>query len=391
MKKVFIIIFLFMTLFIAIKPNKNIQITYAEENDVYNTIINKTEKEIEDLDLTLLEEVFNETSLSEDYSFKSFLNKLIKGEESLDFNFLLKVILSGAKEGFANSKNIILILAIFSLLSAMFNMFAESKGNLQLYKYINLAFLVIAVSIISYKLTDYIALTKETITKIDDVVSATFPILIALMVTLGAANSSIMFKPIIAVFINIILKAITGFVLSLVVLYFILTILNEISENIKLTKFKNLIHKIVKYVITTGFGLFVGYLSLNGIVASSGDNLSIKATKYALKNYIPLIGGYLSDSVEIFKLGCILLKNSIGVSVIIIFLYYLLSFILPIVVVALGLGVIASLCEMFGNKKMSSFLSGSANTFKILIGIIVAVFVLLFILLIFVVMTANSL
>ena len=44
-------------------------------------------------------------------------------------------------------------------------------------------------------------------------------------------------------------------------------------------------------------------------MAGSFDGISIRATKFAIKSYIPIIGGYLSDGLDFIVLSSILRKD----------------------------------------------------------------------------------
>ena len=52
--------------------------------------------------------------------------------------------------------------------------------------------------------------------------------------------------------------------------------------------------------------------SLQGIAVGSFDSLSIRTTKYTIKSYVPVMGGYLSDGMDLILSSTILIKNSVG-------------------------------------------------------------------------------
>lgn len=60
------------------------------------------------------------------------------------------------------------------------------------------------------------------------------------------------------------------------------------------------------------FTVYAGILSIQGIMASTYDGISIRTAKYTVDSFMPIIGGMMSDTVDTV-LGCsLLIKNAIG-------------------------------------------------------------------------------
>ncbi len=112
------------------------------------------------------------------------------------------------------------------------------------------------------------------------------------------------------------------------------------------------------------------FLSIQGITAGRYDSVSIKATKFAVKSYIPIIGSYISDGMDFLVLGSVLVKNTIGLVGFFILFLTIISPIVSIVIVKLGLQLCGAILEMCGGKKLSEF---STNCSKLLIMPIVII------------------
>jgi stage III sporulation protein AE len=59
--------------------------------------------------------------------------------------------------------------------------------------------------------------------------------------------------------------------------------------------------------------VFVGYISLSGIISSAGDVAAIKTTKTVISNTVPIVGSIISDTSDAILSGANILKASIGV------------------------------------------------------------------------------
>jgi hypothetical protein len=64
------------------------------------------------------------------------------------------------------------------------------------------------------------------------------------------------------------------------------------------------------------FFSFFAFLSVQGIVVSVSDSVSMRLSKFALSKYVPIIGGYLSDGFNYLIAGSIVIKNAIGITAI---------------------------------------------------------------------------
>ena len=138
---------------------------------------------------------------------------------------------------------------------------------------------------------------------------------------------------------------------------FLFSVVGYINPRIKLKGFVDFFSSGFKWILGIVFTLFSGFLTIQGISAGKYDGISMKATKFAVKSYIPLIGGYLSEGLDFVVLSSVLIKNAIGMSGLILLLISILSPIIQLVMLKLGMQLASSIVEPLGNSQMSSFLS----------------------------------
>ena len=160
------------------------------------------------------------------------------------------------------------------------------------------------------------------------------------------------------------------FLYPLFITIFLFTVIGHLTDTIKLNKINSFLSSTFKWVIGIVFTLFTGFLSIQGISAGKFDSVSIKATKFAMKSYIPIIGSYVSDGMDFFILGSVLVKNTIGLIGVLILFVSIISPIITILIYKLALQLSGGILEMTGSTKMSNFLT---NCSKILIMPIVLI------------------
>ena len=130
----------------------------------------------------------------------------------------------------------------------------------------------------------------------------------------------------------------------------------------------------IKSVVCWGLGIlttiFVGMLSIQTIVGSGGDSLMLKASKFLVGSFIPVIGGTISDAVGAAK-GCVqVLKSVVGSFGILVAVLSFLPALLEVCLWYLAVRVLAWVGLMLDAKEVSSLLSSIAQTFSILLAMI---------------------
>ena len=141
----------------------------------------------------------------------------------------------------------------------------------------------------------------------------------------------------------------------------------------KLDKFNSFISSLFKWCVGIVFTLFFAIFTIQGISAGSFDSLSIRTTKYTIRSYIPVMGGYLSDGMDLILSSSILIKNSIGLVGLFLIITTIISPLLEIVVFSLLLKLTSAILQPMGNSKTSNFLMSTSKSITMLSSCIIAV------------------
>ena len=131
-------------------------------------------------------------------------------------------------------------------------------------------------------------------------------------------------------------------------------------------------------------------MTVQGITSASIDGISLRATKYAISNSIPLIGGFLRDGFDIVIAGSVLIKNAVGIIGLFSLFFIVLSPVLTICVVSLLFRLVASLVEPIGDVRISDFCTSISSGISYLIVCILMVGFMLFITVLLMIFSANA-
>ena len=199
-----------------------------------------------------------------------------------------------------------------------------------------------------------------------------FPILLTLMASLGAGSSVAIYQPLVAIFCGGVMYIFTNILLPIFSLSLIFGVIGNLTSSVKLNKFTKFLESSFKYIIGFTFTIFSAFLAISGIVAGSYDGVSIRATKFAVKSYIPIVGGYLADGFSMIMASSVLIKNAIGYSGLIVMFLTIISPVLKIVLFKLGLSLVGGIIESVADSRVTNFISNTAKSLTMLSSIILA-------------------
>ncbi len=386
-KKLILVVVL---LLLAIISTINFDYYVSADNDVSQEELSKSVFEIlDDVDLNEMQNMvdnLDDIGLFE-ITIKDKISKILRGEYFTDYTSLTSAIISLI---FGDIRSILpfvfTLIAIGILCNLINNMRPDNKS---INDTINFVFLTVTMLIVIIAFKNILSSTRNTINLIMSQMQIIFPILITLLASIGSIASISIYNPLVAILTGVVSIVFNNFLYPLFIVIFILAILGNLTDTVKLGKLSGFLMSTFKWTIGIVFTIFTGFLSVQGISAGKYDSVSIKATKFAMKSYIPIIGSYVSDGMDFLILGSVLVKNSIGLIGVIILFITILSPILMIILYKLALQLSSGILEMTGNAKISNFLSSCSKLLILPIVLIIGIAFMYVITICLIMCTAN--
>lgn len=376
-KMTIICMILLISLFSIFSP----MATFCAENttveiseDLNNSIID----ELNEIDFSALNGVVeefqnNSTNIFSIDNIKSKVYSIISGENAVSYSSFFASVFSIFVDlivRYLPMLSLIVAIGVISnLLNGIKSKFNEKSTSGLIHFVCFLAVVVLTIGMIS-------SISKTSVSSVNSMVSqmnAIFPILLTLMIGIGATASAGVFQPIVAIISTYVADFFTYLILPLFMVSFVFGIINNLSDNIKLDKFNSFISSLFKWCVGLIFTLFFAVFTIQGISAGTFDSLSIRTTKYTIKSYIPIMGGYLSDGMDLILSSTILIKNAVGLVGILIIISTIISPLLEIVVFSLLLKLVSAILQPMGNNKTSNFLMSTSKSITMLSSCIIAV------------------
>ena len=127
------------------------------------------------------------------------------------------------------------------------------------------------------------------------------------------------------------------------------------------------------------FTIYLGLVSIQGLYVTSIDNFTVKTARFAIGNFIPVVGGFVSDSVDFLFSSSQLIKGVFGGIGLVILVAVCLVPIIKIVSIVLVYKLSSIAIEPIGEDSISGFLNEVANLMIILLACIIAITIMFFV------------
>ena len=166
----------------------------------------------------------------------------------------------------------------------------ENKSVSQITYYITY---ILIVAIVMKNFSDIINMVKTSIDNLVAFTNCLIPLLITLMITTGNIASAGMLQPIILWIISFIGNFINVVLVPASLISVALSVISNVSDRVQIDKLSKYINTTVVWILGIVLTIFVGVSSLEGSITNGVDALTVKTTKAAVSNFIPIVGKIL--------------------------------------------------------------------------------------------------
>lgn len=367
MKRIILKVFLLGLLCIII-PNTLI---FASENITVQDTIQEQKEEFGIQDFINNSKQYTTGEFFENVDIGEVLNEAIEGD--IDNNNILKAVLNMFGIEIASSlKAIVSILAII-VIHSLLKSISESLENEGIAKLIYYVQYILIITIVMSNFSEIITMVRETTTNLVAFMNMLVPLLITLMMYTGSITTSGVIEPIILFMINFIGNIIQNIILPLVLIFTSLVVLSKLTDKIQISKLSKFLKSGIVWFLGIILTIFVGVVSLEGIMSSSVDGVTAKTTKAVISSAVPVVGKILGDAVDTVLGGGIILKNAIGLVGVIIVIGMCIAPILKLAILCITYKFLATITEPIADSNITGLLEQIGDIFKVLLAILCSI------------------
>lgn len=361
----------------------NIKTTYADS--LYDNI----EEQLNNINLEELNEYYQNLNSNNDNLFDT-LKSILTGNNALNvgtfFEYFVNSFFQGISEYIPIMFSIIAIAIFCGIMTNIKGVFLSDSIS-DLIFFVCFSGIILIVSTVFF---DIWLNCKNTINNIANLTEIMSPIILTLMIGSGGNVSAALYKPSVAFFSQGFIYIISSIVLPLIGGMIIMNILSNFSTSVKVRKFGDFFSSIVKWILGISILLYGIIITIQGISSASYDGLSAKIAKYTISNSVPLVGGLIKDGFDLVVAGSILLRNAIGVTVVIMLFYTILAPLLSLIIFSLLLKLCAAISEPIADARISDFCTSLSKSTGYIVAVLLSVGLMFFITVLLMMFSASS-
>lgn len=290
------------------------------------------------------------------------------------------------------STAISLMISVFVviIIHSLFKAIIENLGNSSSSKVVYFIQYLIIVTIISNSFASILEITKDAISNIVNFMNLLIPLMITLMLTTGTIVTSSAMQPILIFMVNFIGNFINNFLIPLLLVSITIAIISNVSDRVQINRLSTFLKSSVVWILGIILTIFSCTLSIEGTLSSSVDGLTGKTAKAAVSSFIPVVGKILGDTVD-SVIGCgNILKNSVGIIGVIIIIGIVLIPVIKILILWISFKMTSAVCEVVADNRIVKLIDQIADSYKILLAILISISVMFIIGITIVLKITNS-
>ncbi|HDK7167642.1 TPA: stage III sporulation protein AE [Clostridium botulinum] len=352
----------------------NVQAAPSQHNE-----IKEENQEIEKL-YDYISNMKNQYEILKDINAKDYVkNFMEKGESHISVNKAAKAITTYVFKEIAASLKLIALLIMVAIICALLNNLQKAFSNETLSDIAYFACYALIIIILARSFYLGVNIARDTINKMTDFMMALIPILIMLIVSIGGIAEAAMLDPIIIGTINISANIFSRFIIPLICMTFVLQFVDNLSEDYKINKLTKLLNQVALWTQGIVMTVFVGVVTIRGITSKAMDQVTVKTAKYAVDNFVPVVGKCLSDAISTVAGYSLLLKNSISSLGLIVIVAMLLVPVIKLLIMAFMYKMAAALIEPISDSRLVNSIGAAGDSLILILSCLICVSVMFFI------------
>lgn len=330
----------------------------------YESII---QEQLSALNLSDLEKIMEDTSLQSgglvpDLTIQDIINNAISGQPIFDSQLIIQnfidLFLYEMKNSLLLGVQLVTICIVIGLLTNLSNSFGNKAVS-------RLGIIVCSCFVIGLCLNNFSQtynMCADTLGTMAKTMQILLPILIPLLISIGGITTGSILNPLIIGSITLFNTILQKFILPLIFISSIFILVNSLTDRDYVKKLAVFLRGIATFSTGLCALFFSGITAIQGFVSESADGVLINTARYSASNFIPIVGGFAADSIDMV-LSCIgVIKNGVSVFGVILIIAILVTPLIKLMAIAVIYKITAIIIEPIGNKQVSGCMNEMGNS-----------------------------
>ncbi len=352
------------------------QYAYAEEDYSY---ISDTDK--------LIDSLYSEAGADElifalPDSARGFLDNLYindfkpESAENLSAENVISAILNVFRESIIEPIKILICIIGIIILTALFDTLKSSDMSAGLEQTLSFVSVLCMSAVLSPAVLSLITNLTETISVCSDFMMIYVPVISLLIISGGNPVSGGMFYSTMIYMCSAVLRVVSEVIVPFLRCISSVAVITNITDKVSLSGVNEMLRKAVRILLTFCMSVFTAFLTMRSVISVSQDSLSNRAVKFAISNFVPLVGGALSDAYQTVVSCTAVLRSGVGVIAIAAIFAVFLPAVAKCLIWQFTLMLGTAVCDVFSNGRLSSMLSSISSVISIICSILLCTMVM---------------
>ena len=322
-----------------------------------------------------------DVELLQDLNPIDYINTFISdGKGNFSVDTVIKAVLSLFFKEVKSVLSLVISIVTIAILCALLKNLQDSFSNESISQVAFYACYALIIMILSKSFIISISVAQDVISDISNFMNALLPILITMIALAGGVTQAATLDPFVLGAVILIPKIYTNIIIPMILMGFVLEFANNISEEHKITNLCKLFKQCILWFQGIIVTAFIALLTIRGITSSTMDAVTLKTAKFAVDNFIPIVGKTFSDAITSVAGYSLIIKNAVSSIGLVVVLMILLYPIIKLVLMTLIYKISAALVEPVSDSRITKSLESAGDSIVLIISCVLTVSLMFFIL-----------
>lgn len=156
----------------------------------------------------------------------------------------------------------------------------------------------------------------------------------------------------------------------------VLSVAGHIGDKNRISGFVKIVKSVTKWIMALVITVFTGINTVYGFTSPALDAVAAKTAKFAVGSLVPVVGGFLSDTLDTVTTSAGVMKNAVGVAGIILICTICITPVIKIGIMQIMLKLISAVAEPIADRRISDMLWDMGEALTAIFSVIVLTAVL---------------
>ena len=222
-------------------------------------------------------------------------------------------------------------------------------------------------------------IAKSAINQMTGFMVALIPVLITLVASVGGFVEAAVMDPVIIGAITVSSNLFMYIIIPVISMSFVLQFVNNLSLDYKIDKLTKLLNQGALWTQGIIMTIFIGVITIRGITSKTIDQVTVKTAKFAVDNFVPIVGKSLSDAISTVAGYSVLLKNALSSLGLVVIIAMLLFPIVKLIIMIVLYKLTAALIEPISDGRLVNCINSAGDSLILIMSCLICVSIMFFI------------